>query len=275
MSKAGTVNWRKEGNIAVITLNQPKTLNAMSLEDYAKLSNILRDIAQLQDISITVLTGTGRFFSAGADLESRPPPVDLPDKHSVRGDLLRRYAMLSLDLTRSFYTHPKILVAALNGPAVGLSAAPLGFCDFIYATPHTYLLVPFSSLGLIMEGGSSIGLVQRMGMTKANEALIMSKKISCEELMQCGFLNKVFEASDNASNANFLDQVIKEIQDRLGNHLNQRSMLQIKALIRKPYQDVYATQGVLEAMTGVDQLMTGAPTEEFEKIFQGSKRHKL
>lgn len=112
-------------------------------------------------------------------------------------------------------------------------------------------------------------------MTKANEALIMSKKISCEELMQCGFLNEVFEASDNARNANFLDRVIKEVQDRLGNHLNQRSMLQIKALIRKPYQDVYATQGVLEAMTGVDQMMTGVPTEEFEKIFQGSRRHKL
>jgi peroxisomal 3,2-trans-enoyl-CoA isomerase len=90
------------------------------------------------------------------------------------------------------YTHPKILITALNGPVIGLSAALLVFSDFIYCTPHTFLLTPFSSLGLVAEGGASRAFVQRLGISKASEALIMSKRISAEELLQVGFVNKIF-----------------------------------------------------------------------------------
>ena len=74
----------------------------------------------------------------------------------------------NLNVTEAFYTHPKILIVALNGPTIGLSAALTGFADFIYATPHTFLMTPFSSLGLVAEGGASVGFVQRMGLPKAN-----------------------------------------------------------------------------------------------------------
>lgn len=143
-------------------------------------------------------------------------------------------------MTEAFYNHPKILVVALNGPVIGLSAALTGWADFIYATPDTFLLTPFSSLGLVSEGGASIGFVQRMGMSKANEALIMSKRISCEELVHCGYVNKVF------GKENFLAQVLKEVDDRLGPHLVPESMTKIKALIRRPNKELIDAQGVTE-----------------------------
>jgi peroxisomal 3,2-trans-enoyl-CoA isomerase len=149
----------------------------------------------------------------------------------------------NINTTQAFYSHPKILVTALNGPAVGLSAALIGFSDFIYAAPHAFILTPFSSLGLVAEGGASRGFVQRMGIAKANEALIMSKRITSEELVKCGFVNEVFDTKPNEQEK-FLEMVLKEVDERLGGHLVSDSMTKIKALIRKPENDIMDAQGV-------------------------------
>ena len=271
---ADVVSLSKQGRFAIITLNKPKRLNAMSQDDYFRISCLLRDIAAMPDISVTVLTANGRFFSAGADV-SLSTPGGTGDKDRARLEILRTFVANNLDVTRSFYTHPKILVAALNGPAIGLSAGLLGFCDFIYAAPHTYVLTPFSSLGLVTEGGASYGFVQRMGIGKANEALIMSKKIPCDELVACGFVNKVFSGKDPADSDGFLRLVLHELEERLGEHLNQDSLLHIKALIRAPFLAQLEAQGVREVVAGMQRFVVGAPEAEFKKITSGQKKHKL
>lgn len=266
----------KKGRIAIITLNQPKKLNAMNPDAYYRLSCLLQEVAKMDDISVTVLTGTGRYFSAGADVTSTRPGGDGDvDKAQVRRDILGTFVSNNLDITRAFYAHPKILVTALNGPVVGLSAALIAFSDFIYATPHTFLLTPFSSLGLVTEGGSSVGFVQRLGISKANEALIMSKKITSEELLQTGFVNKIFQGKHHNDHEDFLRQVLDEVEDKLGEHLNQESLVKIKDLIRRPYAELLEAQGAREVMEGMARFMSGAPQEEFRKIASGEKRHKL
>jgi peroxisomal 3,2-trans-enoyl-CoA isomerase len=231
----------------------------------------------MDDISITILTGTGRFFSAGADVQTTRPGGDgtSTSAHQVRRDILRSFVSNNVDITRAFYTHPKVLVAALNGPTVGLSAALLGFADFVYAASHTFLLTPFSSLGLVAEGGASWGLVHRLGPARANEALIMSKRINCAELVECGFVNKVIDGKDRNDSAGFLANVIVEVQERLGEHLNQESIQLIKQLIRRPYLEMLESQGVAEAMGGMARFVSGAPQEEFRKVASGEKKHKL
>lgn len=166
-------------------------------------------------------------------------------------------------------------MTALNGPAVGLSAAVIAFSDFIYAAPHAFLLTPFSSLGLVAEGGASRAFVQRLGISKANEALIMSKRITCEELVQTGFVNKVIDVGDAKASDKFLGEVLKEVEERLGEHLNQESLLKIKALIRRPERDVLDAQGVHEVIGGLERFLKGVPQEEFRKIASGEKKHKL
>jgi peroxisomal 3,2-trans-enoyl-CoA isomerase len=194
-----------------------------------------------------------------------------------RSETVRNFVSGNFDLTRTFYTHPKILVVALNGPAVGLSAALVAVADFIYAAPHAYLLTPFSSLGLVAEGGSSHTFVERLGISKANEALIMSKPITCEELAATGFVNKVIASPSGRADdsAGFLTLVLKEVEERLGPHLNQQSLLKIKELIRRPQREALDRQNGLEAFMGMERLMTGAPQIEFRKISSGEKAHKL
>lgn len=269
------VTLRTTGRVAIITLNNPKQLNAMNQGNYYRLSCLMRDVAAMDNITVTVITGTGRFFSAGADVNTTRPPADASNPHKSRETMVRGFVANNLDVTRSFYTHPKILVCALNGPTVGLSAALLGFCDFIYAAPHAWFLTPFSSLGLVAEGGASVGLVQRMGLSKANEALLTSRRISCEELVKCGFVNKVFSGKDEKDSDGFLAKVLEEVEDRFGEHLNQESLIKIKDLIRRPMLEGLEAQGVREVVAGMARFEVGAPQEEFRKIASGEKRHKL
>jgi len=189
--------------------------------------------------------------------------------------VLRHFAVNNLYATRAFFTHPKILVVALNGPVVGLSAALTALADFVYAVPSAYLLTPFSSLGLAAEGGASRALVQRLGISKANEALIMSKRISADELLAAGFVNKVFTECGKGDHDKFRALVLKEIDERLGGHLVGKSLIEIKALIRGPERDALDTQNVREVFALVDRFMSGIPQAEFAKIASGQKRHKL
>ncbi|KAI9813773.1 MAG: hypothetical protein M1827_003563 [Pycnora praestabilis] len=259
------------GKIAIITLNLEKKLNALSQDLYYRLSCLMREVAARDDIYITVLTGRGRFFSAGADVSiSKSSPAG----EDMRRHWLRNFVANNLEITQAFYTHPKILITALNGPAVGLSAALIAFSDFIYATPHAFLLTPFTSLGLVAEGGASHAFVQRLGISKANEALIMSKRISADEMLQVGFVNKIFQTGKNESEK-FLAEVLEEVEDRLGDHLNSDSLVKIKALIRKPEREIMDKQVVNEVFGGLDRFMAGVPQEEFRKIASGEKRHKL
>ena len=211
------------------------------------------------------------LLTSGADVtvgRSMAPGTD------PRRELLRSFVANHLEVTKAFYTHPKILITALNGPVVGLPAALISFSDFIYATPHSFLLTPFSSLGLVAEGGSSIAFVQRLGISKANEALIMSKRITAEEMLAVGFVNKIFQTG-KSQQAAFLAEVLEEVQNRLGDHLNSDSLIKIKALIRKPDRDTMDAQNVAEVFGGLERFASGIPQEEFRKIASGEKRHKL
>jgi peroxisomal 3,2-trans-enoyl-CoA isomerase len=116
--------------------------------------------------------------------------------------------------------------------------------------------------------------VQRLGISKANEALIMSKRITSEELLAVGFVNKVFECG-KGEDAKFQELVFKEIDERLGENLIGSSLTKIKALIRKPDREALDAQGVAEVFGGLERFLEGIPQGEFRKIASGEKRHKL
>jgi peroxisomal 3,2-trans-enoyl-CoA isomerase len=265
------------GKTAIITLNVPKKLNALGADEYYQLARAMNEVAARDDIYITILTGKGRFFSAGADVTfgSKTDDSAIDERHQY----LKSFVSNNLHITHAFYTHPKILITALNGPAVGLSAALIAFSDFIYAAPHTFLLTPFSSLGLVAEGNASIGFVRRLGISKANEALIMSKRITCDELVATGFVNKVIEAGVDVKSEQygekFLGEVRKEVEERLGDHLNSESLVLIKELIQKPMREALDRQGVEEVMGGLQRFLKGVPQKEFARLASGEKKHKL
>ena len=219
------------------------------------------------DPSLTLLPYSG----ADVSITDNAPSGKTPEVHL---HWLRSFVALNLNIAQAFYSHPKILVAALNGPVIGLTAALVAFADFIYCAPHTFLLTPFSSLGLVAEGAASRGLVQRLGISKANEALIMSKRVTSEELLATGFVNKIFDCKKGEDDK-FNQLVLQEVNDRLGEHLIGDSLTGIKKLIRKPENDILDKQNITEVFAGLERFMSGVPQEEFRKIASGEKRHKL
>jgi peroxisomal 3,2-trans-enoyl-CoA isomerase len=194
-----------------------------------------------------------------------------------RKDVLMGSLFNNIDLTRAFYTHPKILVVGLNGPVVGIPAALVSFADFIYALPQAYLLLPFSSLGLAAEGGASRALRERLGVAKAKEALLMSKRIPSDELLACGFVNKIMKPlssapdADEANASGFLQQILKEIEKDLGSHLNDSSLLDIKQQFCQDERQVLDRVTVQEAYTAVEKIRAGIPQQQMKRI---AKRRK-
>ena len=102
----------------------------------------------------------------------------------------------------------------------------------------------------------------------------MSKRITSDELLQVGFVNKIFDCQ-KGEDAKFRELVFEEIENRLGSHLIGDSLTKIKALIRKPDRDILDAQGVAEVFGGLERFSAGIPQEEFRKIASGEKRHKL
>jgi peroxisomal 3,2-trans-enoyl-CoA isomerase len=102
----------------------------------------------------------------------------------------------------------------------------------------------------------------------------MSKRITSEELLQVGFVNKIFNCG-KGEDEKFLKMVFEEIDDRLGDHLVSDSMTKIKALIRKPEMEILDAQGVAEVFGGLERFNAGIPQEQFMKIASGQKKHKL
>lgn len=195
---------------------------------WKRLADLLRNVAERDDISITVITGTGKFFSSGADVKNRPPGGNASGEENPRRTIMSTMVHINFDMARAFSEHPKILIAALNGPAIGMSAAMIAHCDFIYAVENAYLLTPFTSLALVAEGGSSYTFVQRMGIAKANDALLLSKKLSAQDLLAQGFFNKLFPQQPDST---FHASVLTYIHERFG-PLYKESLLQTKKLIR-------------------------------------------
>ncbi|KAK3990547.1 d3,d2-enoyl-CoA isomerase [Cladorrhinum sp. PSN332] len=275
MSSPPVVSVDYRGRLAIITINNPSKLNALNADQYYLLAQLLREVATHDEVFITLLIGTGRYFSAGADVTSTRQSPNSASETSPHRIFLQSFVANNLNATHAFYSHPKILITALNGPVIGLSAALVSFSDFIYATPEAFLLTPFSSLGLVAEGGASRALVQRLGAAKANEALIMSRRIPVDELERTGYVNKVFHGVKKGDSEKFKELVLKEIDERLGEHLVGDSLLGIKKLIRRPEREVLDSQNVAEVFAGLDRFVSGVPQGEFEKIATGKKRHKL
>jgi len=207
---------------------------------------------------------------------SRGADVSMSRQTAAGVDLYRHHLTMTvasnMNLARAFYTHPKILVVGLNGPVIGMCAAIVAFADFIYCVPETYLLTPFASLGLVSEGVSSMAFVERLGVAKANEALIMGKRLMSKELADAGFVNQILECRDAEG---FQDSLLREINQRFHQGLNASSVLQIKKMIRRRSMMELDAQNVEEAFVALDRQVQGIPQKEFEKVRLGHKKHKL
>ncbi|KAH9475997.1 3,2-trans-enoyl-CoA isomerase [Psilocybe cubensis] len=254
--------------IATITLNRPASLNAITTDDYDAFANALREIDKNEDVLITVWQATGKWFCAGTDVKrSGNNPAD--SIGSVRKALKNNVVSTTTDCGKALYSHSKILVAALNGPVMAF----LGYFDFIYALPSVWLAVPFTFLGIVAEGGASVSFVNRMGVAVANEVLIWGKKKTADELLACGFLNKIFP---NQSAESFHAEVRKLLLDELSG-LDPTALLVMRSLIRRGLHEKNDPDAVnlRESYAQAERFASGIPALQFSRIARKEIKHKL
>jgi 2-(1,2-epoxy-1,2-dihydrophenyl)acetyl-CoA isomerase len=184
-----TVNLRLDDGVATVTLNRPQALNAWNKQFALDLLAALDRVAASEAARAVVITGAGRAFSSGADLKDAGGGDDLtpegrPDVYKV---LTERYH----PIMQAIRELPKPVIAAVNGPAVGIGCSLALCCDLIVAARSSYFLLAFVNIGLVPDGGSSLFVPARVGMARASELALLGERLDAEQALQWGLVNRV------------------------------------------------------------------------------------
>jgi 2-(1,2-epoxy-1,2-dihydrophenyl)acetyl-CoA isomerase len=177
-----------------IVLDRPETMNAWNVQLGVDLLDAVRRAAEDDDVRCVTITGRGRGFSSGADLKAGfdPTPEGHPD---VQTTLQDRYHPIITGIRRM----PKPVLAAVNGPAVGIGCSLALACDLVIARESAYFLLAFVNIGLVPDGGSSVFVPARVGHARASEMAMLGERIEAARALQWGLINRV--AADDAFDA--------------------------------------------------------------------------
>ncbi|KAJ7343534.1 ClpP/crotonase-like domain-containing protein [Mycena albidolilacea] len=268
---SSTITVDVADSIATITLCRPASLNALTADDYTEFANALRTIDKRDDVLVTVWQATGKWFCAGTDV--RASTTTKGANAGLRDNFLQRVVHTTTDCGQALYSHSKILVAALNGPVMGIAAAFLGYFDFIYCMENAWLSVPFTFLGIIAEGGSSVTFVNRMGVAKANEVLLWGKKATAPELQASGFINKILPLQSTESfQVAVRDLLLEELRG-----LDPTALLVVKRLLKTGLNEKNNPDSVnlRESYAQAERFSSGIPGKQFLRIANKEIKHKL
>jgi 2-(1,2-epoxy-1,2-dihydrophenyl)acetyl-CoA isomerase len=204
MSEYETVNVRRDGAAATIELNRPDALNAWNAQLGRDLLAAVKGAAEDAEVRAVVVTGAGRAFSSGADLRGvteDQTPEGHPDLHKV---LTERYH----PIITTIRTMPKPVLAAVNGPAVGIGLSLALASDLVIARESAYLLLAFVNIGLVPDGGSSLFVPTRTGFARATEMAMLGERVPAAKALEWGLVNRV--VADDA-----FDAEVAGLRDRL------------------------------------------------------------
>jgi len=188
------------GGVATVTLNRPDKLNALTFEAYADLRDLVAELPHRGDVRVLVLTGEGRGFCSGGDVEE------------IIGELLRQdtAALLSFTrmtgaLIRNMRVCPKPIVAAVNGVAAGAGAVIALASDFRIASEAASLAFLFTKVGLSgADMGAAYLLPRVVGLARATEILMLGETIGAQDALRLGLLTKVVAAGELMAEARAL-----------------------------------------------------------------------
>jgi 2-(1,2-epoxy-1,2-dihydrophenyl)acetyl-CoA isomerase len=183
-----TVTVRIDDGAATVELNRPQALNAWNAQLGADLLAALRQASEDDGVRAVVITGAGRAFSSGADLKDiSGGDTTAEGRPDVYKTLTERYH----PIMHAIREIPKPVIAAVNGPAVGIGCS-LALCsDLILAAESAYFLLAFVNIGLVPDGGSSLFLPTRVGMARTTELSMLGERLPARRALEWGLINRV------------------------------------------------------------------------------------
>ncbi|MBM3149142.1 MAG: enoyl-CoA hydratase/isomerase family protein [Chloroflexi bacterium] len=177
----------KSEHIAVLTIDRPHRLNAATLEmGYIALPRILRDIQEDEDIRVLIITGTGKGFCAGADVN------ELPNFFKITASLARHEKLMALgEFARLLYDLEIPVIAAVNGVAAGAGVSIALLSDIRIASENASFGLVFVARGLIPDCGATYLMPRLLGAGKSFELMYTGDLIDAREAERIGLVNKV------------------------------------------------------------------------------------
>ncbi len=177
----------KENGVGIITLNRPEKLNAFNDELTFQLQDALKEMEKDNEVRALIITGAGRGFCAGQDLQSRSISQDMGERPSLGDSIRRRYNPIISRIRKI----EKPIIAAVNGVAAGAGASLAFACDLRVVSEKTSFIQSFTRVGLVPDSGSSFLLPRLMGVTKAFELMLTADKLSAQDALRMDLVNKV------------------------------------------------------------------------------------
>jgi enoyl-CoA hydratase/carnithine racemase len=238
------------GQTQVIRFNRPEKMNAITRDMYAGLTTALNEAAGDFGVRTVVITSEGEHFTAGNDIKdfmANPPTEDSSEVARFLASLLE---------------FPKPLIAALKGNAIGVGTTMLLHCDIVIAAPNTNFSMPFTSLGLVPEAGSSKLFPELVGYQRAARIFMTGDSFSADAAKEMGLVESI--TSDPEKEA-------MEIAERIGQQPPQ-AIINTKALMKAGKHDAVAAVMKAEFQIFALALQSEEAAEAFMKFM--SKKSK-
>ena len=238
------------GQTQVIRFNRPEKMNAITRDMYAGLTSALNDAAGDFGVRAVVITSEGDHFTAGNDIKdfmANPPTEESSDVARFLASLLE---------------FPKPLIAAVKGNAVGVGTTMLLHCDIVIASPNTSFSMPFTSLGLVPEAGSTKLFPELVGYQRAARIFMTGDPFTADEAKEMGLVETI--TSDP-------EKVAMEIAGRIGQQPPQ-AIINTKALMKAGKHDAVAAVMKAEFQIFALALQSEEAADAFMKFM--SKKSK-
>ena len=256
-----TVLYEVENQVATITLNRPDRLNALTRQMEDELAEVMQRADEADEVRVIILTGAGRGFCAGADMESLEEigsveweTVDIEElKGRIVPPMPRQNTVVDFQKKYSYFPAiSKPVIGAINGAAVGLGFILPLYCDIRIASDKARFGTAFAQRGLIAEHGVSWMLPRLVGISNALDLLYSARLIDAEEALRVGLVSRVVPHDD-------LMSTVREYAVQLATTVSPRSLTVIK---KQVYEALFLTLGDAIEVAN-DEMMESFQCEDF------------
>lgn len=249
-----TVAIEDHDHVRTIVLNRPERLNAFNNELVVDFAAALQAAASDPEVSVVLLTGAGRAFSAGADLKEIAEHMADPEANrDVESSGFVKLIETLTDL-------PKPLIAAVNGVGVGFGMTVLGFADVVFMSSEAQLRCPFTALGAPPEAASTYLLPLLMGRQNAAWTLLSSQWISPTEAREIGLVWKICEPDELLTVAREHAKLLADMPPAM--------LVTVKRLLNAPHREQIIAASARENRAMGELIGTGANAQALSSFLQ-------
>ncbi len=245
--KSATVN-----GVATIEIARPEKKNALTVEMYQALAEAIDAAGEDKAVRALLITGQPGIFTSGNDLQDF---LNRPRPHLDESPVFR--------FMRALIVCDKPVVAAVTGAAIGIGTTLLLHCDLVYVSDEARLAMPFTSLGLVPEFGSSLLVPRLMGARRAADKLLLGDPFTGETAVECGIANAVLPAAEVLPHA-------RRVAERF-NALPPGAVRETKRLLREPDRAALLDAVQREAAIFTAQLASAEAREAMQAVLEKRK----